>query len=95
VEIHIGYYVLLSDLKKYMETRKKKDPDFAESYESGYEEFKIGVLLREVRKKSNLTQEELARRVKTTKSAISKMENYAEDIKCQLLKITCPIFKKR
>jgi len=71
----------MSDLQKYIEIRKKKDPEFAESYDSGYEEFKIGVLLREARKKSGLTQEELARRVKTTKSAISRIENHAEDIK--------------
>ncbi len=38
----------MSDLKKYVpEKRKARDPDFAESYESGYLEFKIGVLLRE------------------------------------------------
>jgi len=71
----------MSDLQKYIEIRKKKNPEFAESYESGYEEFKIGVLLREARRKSGLTQEELARRVKTTKSAISRIENHAEDIK--------------
>jgi transcriptional regulator with XRE-family HTH domain len=28
-----------------------------------------------------LTQEELARRIQTTKSAISRIENHAEDIK--------------
>jgi len=71
----------MSDLQKYIEIRKKKNPEFAESYESGYEEFKIGVLLREARRKSGLTQEELARRIKTTKSAISRIENHAEDIK--------------
>ena len=71
----------MSDLQKYIETRKKKDPGFVGSYDSGYEEFKIGVLLREARQKSGLTQEELARRVKTTKSAISRIENHAEDIK--------------
>ena len=71
----------MSDLQRYIETRKKKDPEFVESYDSGYEEFKIGVLLREARQKSGLTQEELARRVKTTKSAISRIENHAEDIK--------------
>lgn len=42
----------MSDLKKYVEKRKASDPEFAENYESGYREFKIGVLLREARKEA-------------------------------------------
>lgn len=71
----------MSDLQKYIETRKKINSEFAESYDSGYEQFKIGVILREARCKSGLTQEELAHRIQTTKSAISRIENHAEDIK--------------
>jgi ribosome-binding protein aMBF1 (putative translation factor) len=71
----------MSELQKYIEKRKKQDPEFAVSYDSVYEEFKIGVFIREARKKSGLTQEELARRAATTKSAISRIENHAEDIK--------------
>jgi HTH-type transcriptional regulator/antitoxin HipB len=71
----------MSDLQKYIENRKKSDSDFAKNYDSGYKEFKIGVILRDARRKSGLTQEELARRLHTTKSAISRIENHAEDIK--------------
>jgi len=71
----------MSDLQNYIENRKKSDSEFAMSYDSRYEEFKIGVILREARRKSGLTQEELARRIRTTKSAISRIENHAEDIK--------------
>ena len=71
----------MSDLQKYIEKRKKSDSEFAKSYDSGYDECKIGVVLREARRKSELTQEELARRIRTTKSAISRIENHAEDIK--------------
>ena len=39
----------MSDLKKYVEKRKARDPEFAENYEAGYLEFKIGVLLRQAR----------------------------------------------
>ena len=35
----------MSDLKKYVEKRKARDPVFAENYEAGYLEFKIGVLI--------------------------------------------------
>ena len=33
----------MSDLQKYIENRKKSDSEFAKSYDSRYEEFKIGV----------------------------------------------------
>jgi len=85
----------MSDLKNYIENRKKKDSEFAESYESGYKEFKIGVLLREAREKSGLTQEELAKRVKTTKSAISRIENHAEDIKLSTIEKVAKALRKK
>ncbi|MHC4681284.1 MAG: helix-turn-helix domain-containing protein [Planctomycetota bacterium] len=75
----------MSDLQKYTSKRKKRDPEFAEDYEIGYEQFKLGVLLREAREKAGLTQEELARRMNTKKSAISRIENHAEDIKLSTL----------
>ena len=34
------------DIDKYISRRKRRDRKFAESFESGYQEFKIGVLLR-------------------------------------------------
>ena len=55
----------MSDLKKYIAKRKKTDKEFAEGYEEGYEQFKIGVVLRQARESSGLTQEELAIHLKT------------------------------
>ena len=79
----------MSDLKKYISKRKANDPEFAQGYEAGFEEFKIGLILRQEREKSGLTQEELAKKIKTTKSAISRIENHSEDIKLStLLKVT-------
>ncbi len=79
----------MSDLKKYISKRKASDPDFAQGYDEGFEEFKIGLILRQEREKSGLTQEELAMKMKTTKSAISRIENHSEDIKLStLLKVT-------
>ena len=34
------------DLDKYISRRKRRDGKFAENFESGYQEFKVGVLLR-------------------------------------------------
>jgi DNA-binding XRE family transcriptional regulator len=72
-------------LKKYVKERKKTDKAFAEGYDEGLEEFKIGFMLKEARKRSGLTQKALAKHSKTTKSAISRIENHSEDIKISTL----------
>ncbi|MGB5218662.1 MAG: helix-turn-helix transcriptional regulator [Smithella sp.] len=85
----------MSDLKKYVENRKKKDKKFAENFDEGYEQFKIGVILRQARESSGLTQEELAHRLKTKKTAISRIENHAEDIKLSTLERVAHALGKR
>lgn len=75
----------MSDLQKYITKRKTADPEFAENYESGYEEFKIGVMLKMAREEAGFTQEELAAMLNTKKSAISRIENHAKDIKLSTL----------
>ena len=75
----------MSDLQKYINNRKKKDKKFAANFDEGYEEFKIGLFLKTAREESGLTQEQLAKKIKTTKSAISRIENHAEDIKLSTL----------
>ena len=84
----------MSDLKKYIKDRKKKDKEFAKGFEEGYEQLKIGVMLRQAREKAGLTQEELARRLKTKKTSISRIENHAEDIKLSTLKRTASALGK-
>jgi ribosome-binding protein aMBF1 (putative translation factor) len=74
------------DLERYISKRKKTDKRFAEGFDSGYQEFKIGHLLRSARQKSGMTQDELARRLRTTKSAISRIENHADDVRVSTLK---------
>ena len=73
-------------IQKYIEERKAKDLEFAEGFDSGYQNFKIGVLLKMARKEACLTQKQLAERVKTKKTAISRIENHADDIKLSTLK---------
>jgi HTH-type transcriptional regulator/antitoxin HipB len=75
----------MSDLQKYINKRKSHDPEFAENFDSGYEQFKIGALLKQAREDAGLTQEELATKLNTKKSAISRIENHAEDIKLSTL----------
>lgn len=54
--------------------------------EAGYETFKIGALIHEARLKKGLTQEELAYKVGTTKSYISKIENNIKEVRFSTLK---------
>jgi ribosome-binding protein aMBF1 (putative translation factor) len=75
----------MSDLKKYINNRKKTDKEFANNFDSGYENFKIGIMLKQAREESGFTQEQLAERLQTKKSAISRIENHAEDIRLSTL----------
>ncbi|OQB72431.1 MAG: antitoxin HipB [Deltaproteobacteria bacterium ADurb.Bin135] len=85
----------MSDLKKYIESRKQKDALFSEGFDEGYERFKIGIILRQARESAGLTQEELALRLKTKKTAISRIENHAEDIKLSTLERVASALGKR
>ncbi len=75
----------MSDLQQYIAERKKTDAVFAEGYEEGFSAFKFGVLLRQAREQEGVTQETIAKRLNTSKSAISRMENHAEDVKLSTL----------
>ncbi len=56
-----------------------------EELEEGYQNFKIGVLLQEARLKRGMTQQELADKVGTTKSYISKIENNVKEARLSTL----------
>ena len=75
----------MDDLDKYIETRKKLSPKFAKNFDKGYEQFKIGILLKQARLEAGLTQEQVAQKLCTKKSAISRIENHAEDIRLSTL----------
>lgn len=76
----------MDDLDKYIQRRKHRDPAFAEGYESGYQEFLIGVLLKEARQNAGVTQEELATAIHTKKSVISRLENQASDARVSTIR---------
>ena len=70
----------MDDLDRFIEKRKKEDPEFADGFDEGYQNFKIGVLFKVSREQAGLTQAEVAQRLGTKKSAISRIENHAENI---------------
>jgi DNA-binding XRE family transcriptional regulator len=59
---------------------KKRD-----ELESGYDAFKIGAMIQETRIEMGMTQEQLAEKVGTTKSYISKIENNIKETRISTL----------
>jgi DNA-binding XRE family transcriptional regulator len=57
-----------------------------DAFEEGYESFKIGSLIHEARIEKGMTQEQLAEKVGTTKSYISKIENNIKEVRLSTLK---------
>jgi len=63
----------------------KKGTEQREKFDEGFEAFRLGVMLQELRKEQGLTQEQLAERCGTTKTYISRIENDASDIRLSTL----------
>lgn len=75
----------MSDLEQYIEKRKQTDAEFAEDFESGYSNFKIGVVLAQARHEAGMTQEELASLLNLPKSTISHIESHGSDVAISIL----------
>ena len=56
-----------------------------EKFERGYENFKLGFLLKQARIEKGMTQEELAQKAGMTKSYISKIENNVKETRLSTL----------
>ena len=83
------------DLDDYISQRKETDSEFAQNFDTGYEEFKIGMMIKEMRLESGMTQEQLAEKLETKKSVISRMENHSEDIRLSTLQKVASVFGKQ
>lgn len=76
----------LVDLEEFIDTEYgKRGTKKRDNFEEGYEAFKLGVMLQELRKQQNMTQEQLAEKCGTTKNYISRIENDASDIRLSTL----------
>ena len=71
----------MSDLQKYTDKRKASSPKFSEGFDEGYENFRIGVMLKQARLEAGLTQDDIANAIGTRKTAISRLENHVQDVK--------------
>jgi DNA-binding XRE family transcriptional regulator len=66
---HIGGS-FFDDVKKWEE----RDPDFRRRVNEAVEKRKLAAMLKEIRKKEHLTQEELAQKANVTQSVIARIE---------------------
>lgn len=62
-----------------------KGANSRDELDGGYENFKLGALLHEARLEKGMTQAELAEKVGTTKSYISKIENNIKEVRLSTL----------
>ncbi len=76
----------MSDVERYIQERAEWDAEFAENFDVGYADFKIGVILRQAREAAGLTQDQVAKKLHTQKSAISRIENHADDVRLSTIR---------
>ncbi len=70
-----------SDLDHSIQKWQKQNPKLAITFDDDYETFKIGVLLKQAREDSGLSQTQLANLINTKRTAISRLENHTRDVK--------------
>jgi DNA-binding XRE family transcriptional regulator len=58
-----------------LETKVMGDPETKALYERKYREIELALLMREARENKHLSQEDMAKRMHTTKSAVSRLES--------------------
>jgi len=65
----------MSDVDKMIQERAARSPGFESLVEQELAELRVGLVIKDLRQKNGITQDELARRIHTTKSAVSRLEN--------------------
>ncbi len=85
----------MSDLTKYIEKRNKVNKNFKKMVENEFENIKLGKMIKDLRENKGMTQDELAKKLRTTKSAISRLENHTENIRLSTLEKIAEIFDKK
>jgi len=85
----------MSDITKYIDKRTKKNKNFKQMVYNEYNNLKLGEIIKELRMKKGMTQNELAKKLKTTKSAISRLENHTENIRISTLEKVAETFGKK
>ncbi|MGM0432263.1 MAG: helix-turn-helix domain-containing protein, partial [Spirochaetota bacterium] len=70
-------------------------PGFKSKIEEEYKNLRIGEIIRQLRLSQGMTQEELAKRLSTTKSAVSRLENHSESVRLATIERVAQVFNKK
>lgn len=75
-------------MTKFSDLKKKwmEDPEFLREYEALAPEFDVSGMLVSMRKQGQLTQEQMAERLRTTQSAVARLESGKQDPKLSMLR---------
>jgi len=84
----------MSDVDRMIRKRTAKSPHFQAMVDKEYAELRIGMIIKELRQKNGMTQEQLAQRLKTTKSAVSRLENSSGGARLETLEKIAQAFGK-
>jgi ribosome-binding protein aMBF1 (putative translation factor) len=68
------------DLDRYLAKRKESDAEFAAAYDREKAEWEIGQLIAKTGESAGLTQEALARKIGSTRSAICRYERHPANL---------------
>jgi DNA-binding XRE family transcriptional regulator len=85
----------MGDLKNYIRKRMENDSGYADTYASGYECFRTGLILKTLRRQGGMTQEELAGKLNMSPGAVSRMENHAGDMRLSDLMRAARLFDRK
>ncbi len=85
----------MSDVDKYIKKMERVSPGFKKRLETEIRNFKIGEEIKQMRLDSGMTQEQLAKKLSTTKSAISRLENHSESVRLSTIEKVAKVFDKQ
>jgi len=83
------------DLDRYIETRKKSSPAFQKAWEDEERSWKLGQELARAREKAGLSQEALAGRIGSTRSAVCRYERHPTNLRIGTLNKIASALGKR
>jgi HTH-type transcriptional regulator / antitoxin HipB len=75
----------MTDIEKFIEQRKKRNPQAWANFEKKYENYYVGSLLSDIREKAGVSLSLLSRRSNIHQTALSRLENHGEDVRLSTL----------
>ncbi len=85
----------MDDLDRFIAKWKRQNPGRAEAFDDGYMWFKLSAQLKSAREQAGLTQTNLAIKLGTARSTISRIENHADNITLSTLRKYAKVLGKK